>query len=151
MACECWRAGCYWFSFSDVLGSLLCRHQPVQEVPHLHSSCRYDLQGQEENRGAAPCVRHLRRCLYAHAYGWVEITILSFISASHSSPESFEPYELFICSIARQMKFDLERLSSTHFRPTKASSLWLVKQISLTEMLIWPRFSSQQKVGLQFA
>lgn len=51
---------------TDVLGSLLCGYQPLQEVPRVHHTMRQALPWQASFGGATPHLRHFRRCLRQH-------------------------------------------------------------------------------------
>ena len=51
---------------SDLLRSVLCRRQSVQEISDLHQDCRQALPGQEEERGTSSSIRHLGWSLQEH-------------------------------------------------------------------------------------
>lgn len=63
------------YSFiSDLLWSLLCCHQPLQEVPNLHPSCHRCLQGQEEKWNATSYLLRCWQCLPWHvARSWESV------------------------------------------------------------------------------
>merc|ERR1712223_232436 len=55
-----------------LLWSLLYRHQPLQEVPHLHPPHHGAVRGQEEERVLAPYLRHRRGRLPGHDEHWLQ-------------------------------------------------------------------------------
>ena len=50
-------------NIADLLRAVLRGGQPLQATSHLHWEDHWDLQGEEEARGAAPRVRHHRHRL----------------------------------------------------------------------------------------
>lgn len=70
------------FLTTDVLGSLLCGHQPLQEIPRVHVPMRQAVPRQASFGSAPPHFRHFRRRLRQHVDQPRESIYVDYVSIS---------------------------------------------------------------------